>query len=107
MPDVNTNNGKQLLELCDLIKFLKSQPGVLHQPELQIMKAYIESLGEVVPEKHMQSEIFKSYPVICESLAAPEPAEDGSKPETVESDVGLDMEGVIGKFKQLFLIELE
>ena len=79
---------------------IKGQPSILHQPELQFFKEYLESIGGVVPaaegkpkccpeEHHHQKE--REVP----SAAPPSPPDE---PELVESDIELDMEGVIGRF---------
>lgn len=90
---------KQLTELRAFVTLLKSQPSVLHQPELQFLKDFIESLGGVLPpqEKSEKSEIPKSCPA-HESHAAPKSAANvDDDPEIVESDIELDQTGVIGK----------
>lgn len=87
---------KQLTELRAFITLLKSQPGVLHQPELQFFKEYIECLGGKIPAPEKQ-DIPKSCPAheSHQKTSAPA-AEEEAEPELVESDVELDETGVIG-----------
>ena len=40
---------KQLTELRAFVTLIKSQPEILHQPELEFFKSYIESIGGVIP----------------------------------------------------------
>ena len=99
MPSVKFPD-KQITELRAFVTLLKAQPSVLHQPELQFLKEYIESLGGEIPhvEKPTNTEIPKSCPA-HESHATPKPAATEEEPELVESDVELDQTGVIGLYR--------
>lgn len=94
---------KQLTELRAFVTILKAQPSMLHQPELQFFKEYVESLGGNIPAATPKSEIPKSCPAHeSHANATPKAADQDEEPEIVESDVELDQSGVIGNNIYLF-----
>lgn len=48
MPPVNIPE-KQLTELGAFITLVRGHPSILHQPDIQFFKQFIESFGRVVP----------------------------------------------------------
>ena len=90
---------KQLTELRAFITLLKSQPSILHQPDLLFFKEYVESLGGVVPQPEKTEQSKTSASQEC-PRSTPKPAED-EEPEIVESDIELDQSGVVGKTYQI------
>jgi len=78
-------------QLKGFITLCSAKPEVLHNPELAFFKDYLVTLGANLPPKPAQEE-KKSSP-------APEPAKETEEKmdveESDESDVELDMEGVI------------
>lgn len=85
---------KQLTELRAFVTLLKSQPSVLHQPELLFFKEFVESLGGIIPPLTPKSEFSKACPA-HESHTIPQAASDEEQ-DIDESDVELDQSGVIG-----------
>lgn len=79
---------EQLEMLKMFIQLCKQNPALLHNPQLGFFKEYIESLGGNV-----------GTPPSPPAAAPPKPkaAEEEEEP-IVESDVDLDMEGIIRKF---------
>lgn len=99
---------KQLTELRAFVALVKSQPSILSQPELQFFKNYIESLGGVIPETDSipkscpkESCCKEEQPQPQQRARSPSPPEE-KEPDLVESDVELDMSGVIGKLIENF-----
>ena len=87
---------KQLMELRAFIVLVKSQPEVLFQPEMEFFKNYLESIGGVLPTVETADE-----PKSCPFAGKPEDdsaKEHQEEPEFVESDVELDLSGVVGMF---------
>lgn len=93
MPDVKLPE-KQLTELRAFVTLLKSQPSILHQPDLLFLKEFIESLGGVVPSPETKEAPKSSCPFES-AKSAPKPEDE--EPEIVESDIELDQSGVVGK----------
>lgn len=48
MPSVKLPE-KQLTELRAFIALVRTQPSILHQPDMQFFKQFIESFGGVIP----------------------------------------------------------
>ncbi|KAJ8297918.1 hypothetical protein KUTeg_024449 [Tegillarca granosa] len=85
---------EQILLLKGFVQLCKSDPDILHKPELGFFKEWLESMGASIPppsQKTSQSESSKPEP---EQSKAPEP-EPEPEPESEESDVELDNTGVI------------
>lgn len=86
---------KQLTELRAFITLLKSQPSMLHQPELLFFKEFIESLGGIVPQAEKTEKPKPPASQECPKSSPKSP--ENEEPETVESDIELDQSGVVGK----------
>lgn len=84
---------RQLQELRQFVQLCKSNPAILHRPELHFFKEWLLSLGASVPppppnessEEKCQTEETKE-----ERVPSPTP-----EPESEESDLEIDNEGVI------------
>jgi len=91
----------QLLQLKAFVNVLKAQPAILHTPELAFLREYLESLGATLPPKPEPKEEETKPESAKEDTPAkeetPEPAEESEEDEPMseESDVDLDMEGVV------------
>jgi len=75
-----------ITELKAFIQVVKAKPEVLHTPELQFFKEFIESFGGKVPGAAATN---KPPP------PKPEPTPAAAEPESEESDIELDNAGVI------------
>jgi suppressor of tumorigenicity protein 13 len=53
---------KQLTELRAFVTLVRGQPSILHQPDMQFFKQFIESFGGVVPPED-KSEVGATYRV--------------------------------------------
>lgn len=67
-------------------------PSLLHDPKLSFIKELIEHFGGKIPEAKANS----SSDTKCEFQSKPEEPQPKSEPESEESDMELDMSGVIG-----------
>lgn len=85
---------QQLLQLKAFISVLQAKPDILHTPELSFFKEYLESLGATLPPKPEKPDDGGAKE---ESEEAPKAAAEPEQvePESEESDVELDMSGVI------------
>lgn len=94
---------KQLTELRAFVTLIKSQPEILHQPELEFFKSYIESIGGVIPAVKTTNE-----PKSCPFSGKPKESEkmEEEEDELVESDVELDVSGVIGMFTKYLSMDM-
>lgn len=81
---------KSFVELC------YQQPSILGHPQLSFFKDFIEKLGGKVPSPKR----FAADPDV--ETAESEPAAAAHEPESEESDIELDMTGVIGVY--LFIL---
>lgn len=83
-------DSRKLKELRDFVRACQGNPGILHSPELGFFTEWLHSMGASVP-----------FPDKTESSKEPcqaEAAEDissASKPESEESELEIDNEGVI------------
>lgn len=84
---------EQLIELKFFTEMCIKDPEVLNLPELSFMKDFVKHFGGTVPESRKN----EKKP---EEFKASEP-EIESEPENEDSDIELDMTGVIGKFSRL------
>lgn len=81
----------QLLQLKEFIKMMKMKPEMVHHPDLDFFKSYLESMGATLPAKSEKSETPKP-----ETKKEETPVEeDVPEEESEESDVELDLSGVI------------
>lgn len=85
LPQDKIRDLKLFIDLC------RKDPDLVHHPELEFFKNYLESLGAVVPPK----QTFENKPEKPKEESKPEPEE--VTPESEESEVELDYEGVIGE----------
>jgi len=89
----------QLAQLKAFVNILKAQPALLHTPELAFLRDYLESLGATLPPKPepKQEKEKTPEPAKEDTPAPPEPEEESQEDEPMseESDVELDMEGVV------------
>lgn len=93
---------KQLREFVDICK---ANPQILHIPELAFYKHWLESLGAKIPtpccgggKGHHHGEVPKASKPAPTEKAAPAPEPEPMEPETpesAESDIEIDNEGVI------------
>lgn len=86
---------KQLTELRAFVSLIKAQPSILSQPELQFFKDYLESIGGVIPTADRPKCCPMDHGEHKSETRTTPPKEE--EPELVESDVELDVTGVIGK----------
>lgn len=90
---------EQVAQLKAFIELLRLNPAILHTPELQFFKDYIESLGGKISEERSSPshDMPKAQPKRAEPTK-PAPAEpQADDDELVESDIEFDNEGVIGE----------
>ena len=87
-------SGGQLAELKAFVTFLEGNPAMIHQPMLSFFKDYLVGLGANLPPapKEEQEAPAKKPP----EPKAPEEPQDEEVQSEPESEVDLDMEGVIG-----------
>jgi suppressor of tumorigenicity protein 13 len=81
-------SNEAITQLKFFIELCKSQPSVLNNPQLSFFKDFIEKLGGKVPQPEKEDEDTKES---FDKDTKSEPQE----PESEESDVELDMTGVI------------
>ncbi|XP_045494664.1 putative protein FAM10A4 [Colias croceus] len=91
-------NEEQLTQLNAFVELCKAQPLILHHPKLAFFKDYLVSLGVILPTATFGSKPFTAsgdgHPPTShfeENAAKPEQSEESD----AESDLELDMEGVI------------
>jgi len=87
---------QQVSELRAFVQILKASPDILHTPQLAFFKEYIESLGGKAPPLFGGEK--KPEPKPAPPTSEPEPKVNEAEEELVESDIELDMEGVIGMY---------
>ncbi|KAM7539829.1 hypothetical protein Aperf_G00000039059 [Anoplocephala perfoliata] len=75
-------------EAKEFVTILRSQPELLHAPELKFLRDYLESLGAKIPPPKSSHESTPKPETVHEE-------EEPETPESEESDVELDMTGVI------------
>jgi len=82
---------KKFVQLC------QKNPGVLHLPDLAFFKDYLESMGAIIPDAPSKPtfEPKTHTPNAAKPPSAEKVQEEGEEEDIVESDVELDMEGVI------------
>ena len=90
----------QIDQLQAFVTLLKARPAMLHDPGLQFFRDYLISLGATLPSPPSQEEKKPEKSPEPEPVPQKEP-EKMEEEEVVESDpeseVDLDMTGVIGK----------
>merc|ERR1711976_420525 len=84
----------QIDQLKAFVSVLKAKPDILHHPDLSFLKEYLESLGATIPPK---PERPPTPPKEEAKMESPEPESKAPEPEpeSEESDVELDMTGVV------------
>lgn len=81
-------NLKLFIDVC------KKDANILHHPDLNFFKNYIESLGGVVPPKKSKESKENIETEVKDEKTKP----DVEDVESEESEVELDYEGVIGNY---------
>jgi len=84
---------EHLQQLAAFIKMCRANPSLLHLDELAFFREYIESLGGKIPPKSSCPQGDVPRPEEPKQAHVPEP--DSMEVESEESDVELDMTGVI------------
>lgn len=82
---------KLIDEAREFVRILKSQPELLHVPDLKFLRDYLESLGATIPSPKKKQ---THEPPKKETVHEEEP-DIFEEPESEESEVELDMTGVI------------
>lgn len=87
---------EDIQKLRDIIDVVKEQPWLLHEPRVNFFKTFIEDLGgKIPPPPGGKNEKTKSSePEVKEEVKV--------EPESEESDIELDMTGVIGITTRLY-----
>ena len=94
---------KEIKKLEDFVSLLKAFPAMLHQPNLAFFRDYLESLGATIPPPPAMDTDDEPAPQQAKKEAEPEAKKVEPEPaepeveEDPESDLELDMEGVIGE----------
>lgn len=91
-------NAQDLVQLKNFIKLCTSQPSILQQPDFAFVREFIENFGGSVPKDN-------GDPSDNREKTTKKPPEYNTKPtpgtepklEEEDSDLELDMTGVIGK----------
>ena len=95
----------QVDQLRAFINLLSTTPGILHDPALSFFRDYLLSMGAKIPpapekqepKPNKSPEPEKINPNKAEEMEQDEEPLDGEPPEEdPESDIELDMSGVIG-----------
>lgn len=89
-----------LNQLKTFVKLVKETPQLLHTPELSFFKEFVESFGGVIPPASCSREPNKPPQPEEKKPPASENIEESS---SEESDVELDITGVIGGYYFFFL----
>ena len=88
----------QVDQLKEFVTLLKTCPAILHDPGLAFFRDYLVSMGAKVPTPPPQKEPSKTpEPETVPMKEAEEMEQEEVVEEEPESDVELDMSGVIGK----------
>ena len=82
---------EHLGQLQAFVELIQKQPSFLHHPDLAFFKSYLAKLGAKIPSQEKATEDSNES---AEKEPEYEPA-----PESEESDLELDMTGVIGMLK--------
>ncbi|XP_046665366.1 putative protein FAM10A4 [Homalodisca vitripennis] len=84
-----------IAQLKVFIHLVKTNPELLHTPDLKFFKDFLESYGGKVPEVSSQSQSQSQSSPSKKPTPAPEPKPPTPEPESEESDIELDNSGVI------------
>lgn len=85
MDDAYIEQLKNFIELCN------KQPSIINHPKLYFFKAFIQKLGGKIPQDESSEKEESSN-------------EPPQEPESEESDIELDMTGVIGKYARVLML---
>ncbi|MFH4983321.1 hypothetical protein AB6A40_010030 [Gnathostoma spinigerum] len=80
--------------LRQFVSACKKNPGILHDPQFSFYKEWLESLGAKIPPSPPKADESESKSAPA-SEPEPVPEPESESEEQVESDVELDMSGVI------------
>ncbi|KAI8510525.1 Hsc70-interacting protein [Branchiostoma belcheri] len=91
-------DAEKIAQLQAFVQLCRANPGVLHDPQLQFFKNWMESMGATIPPaptSQTGTTQDSPPPTGSASKPPPPPEPEPEEEESEESDLDIDMEGVI------------